>query len=85
MFPGSLCGSLVQCHGNRVLLPGFSLIGILDGIAQGSLCWWPHELTTPWQEPLPGHPSLAMAAGNPGGLHDHTLFAQQPPTWANIL
>ena len=68
MFPGSLCGSLVLCHGNRVLLPGFYLVGILDGIAPGSLPWWPHELTALWQEPPPRHPSVAMAASNPGRL-----------------
>ena len=79
MFPGSLCGSLVPGHRNRVLPPGFSLAGILDGIAPGFLPWWPHELTAPWWEHLPRHLSLAMAAGNPSGLCDHTLFTQQPP------
>ena len=52
VLPGSLCGSLVPCHGNRVLLPGFSLIGILDGIVPGSLPLWPYELRAPWLEPL---------------------------------
>ena len=79
MFPGYLCGSLVLHSGNRVLLLGFFLIGIPDGIAPGSLPWWPHELTAPWQEPLPRHPSLMMTASDPGGLCDCTLFAQQPP------